>query len=294
MGKDFRNFINGSVYGMTLIIPGVSATIFAIILNFYDELLHTMNNFRANPKTHGRYLIVFVVGCAFGAVAFSSLTLYLLTNFSVPTMLFFIGLLTGVIPLIYSRAKDTSKRIAPKETLFAAVSFAALIALTFGEADTAPVPVESASNISIALIMFVLIAGLINGATLVVPGLSGALILLLMGLYPLVIYSVSCIGVFLGNPGNVSLLVDICAVLAPFGIGAIIGLLAMARIMEKLLRDYKKAAYSLILGLIIASVISLLQNPLVYQSGISAFSVTIGVLTFCAGCAGAYVMGKRA
>ena len=291
MLKDFRNLLNGVVYGMTLIIPGISATILAIILGFYDDLIFRINHFRKDYRGNTRVLGVFLAGIACGAVAFSSVIIYLLENFSFPTMLFFIGLMTGITPHVFSKAKGSSKRIKLRETLLAVFSIAALVFLSLGITGETSAELINASNIT--LMFYILLAGIINGATLVIPGLSGALLLLIMGLYPLVISSISYIGVFLGDMGNVSLLGDISLVLLPFGLGGVIGFLVMARLMEKLMRDFNESAHAVILGLILGSIIMLSYNQLTGIGNISTLSQTAALIMFCAGCAAAYLLGKR-
>jgi putative membrane protein len=288
MLKDIRNFINGSVYGITLIVPGISATIFAIILGFYDELLNALNHFREDYRKNIRYLAGFLLGIITGAVIFSYIISYLLAHFSLPTMLFFMGLLVGIVPFIFSKAKGSARRIAPREIALTILSMSALYALSRAVNETAVNPSDAINAMSVALILYIFLAGIINGATLVIPGLSGAFILLIMGLYPLVIYSISSVGVFFRDVGNFLLLRDIGMVLLPFGVGALIGCLCMARIMEKLMQRFYKAVYAVILGLLLGSVITLLQNPLMYQSGTSIIPLIVGVVAFCAGCVLAY------
>ena len=293
MFKTIRNFLNGSVYGITLIIPGVSATIFAIILGYYDELINAVNHFRDDYRKNAVYLGVFLLGIVAGSVVFSSVVLYLLANHSFPTMLFFMGLLMGIVPLVFSKAKGPSSKIAPRGIVLAIFAFIVLAVLSSVVTATALDPAESIRAMNPGLLLYIIFAGTINGASLVIPGLSGAFLLLILGLYPLVIYSVSSIGVFLGDMGNLSLLRDICIVLLPYGIGAFFGCLGMARLMEKLMRSYSQAVYAVIIGLLLGSIVSLLQNPLVSGGAASILPIVLGVITFCAGCAASYNLGKR-
>jgi putative membrane protein len=293
MLKDIRNFLNGAVYGLTLIIPGVSATILAVILGYYDELIYRINHFREDYRRSIRYLGVFVLGVAIGAVAFSSVVLFLLTNFSFPTMLFFAGLLAGIVPVSISYTKEAATRIALREAMLAIVAFAALTVLSFVAAQPSTQPTDAEGAINVLIVIFVFIAGIVNGASLLIPGLSGALILLMMGLYPLIISSVSSVGVYLGDMGNLALLWDICVVLLPFGAGALLGCLVIARVMEKLMRKYRKAVYAVILGFILGSLVSLFGNPMVYQSGMSTASMITGGMMFCGGCVLAFALGKK-
>ena len=293
MLKHIRNFLNGSVFGMTLIVPGVSATVLAIILGFYGELINTLNHFRKDYRKNARYLAVFLFGVAVGAVVFSSVIMHLLAYYSFPVMLFFMGLLAGTVPLITSKAKGEAPKMAPRNIVLALVSLAALFALSLGVNATPLNPEYAIYTMSVSLLLLVFLGGIINGATLVIPGLSGAFILLVMGLYPLIVYSISSVGDYVTNLGNFSLLRDIAMVLLPYGVGALIGCLAMARIMEKLMRYFHESVNAVILGLILGSLVTLVKNPLVSQSGSSTILFIIGAITFCAGFAAAYALGKK-
>jgi len=292
MPKDIKNFRNGLVYGITLIVPGVSATIFAIMLGFYDELLHTMNHFREDYRKNIRYFAVFLLGIITGAVLFSSVIVFLLYNFSLPSMALFLGLLLGIVPFIYSKAAAGEKIIAKKETALAVLAFIMLFLLAqMNAAEVSSTYVVG--SISTALIIYIFIAGIINGATLVIPGLSGAFILLIMGLYPLIISAVAAIGNFIIDASSVSLFYDIIIILLPFGIGALIGCLGMARIMEKMLRDYNKSVHAVILGFLIGSVVVLPMDPVVFQSGTELPMVIGGIIMLCIGFAASYLLKKK-
>jgi len=293
MPKDIRNILNGAVFGSTLIVPGVSATIFAIILGFYDELIGALNHFSKNYGKNARYIAAFLLGIAVGSIAFSSVIMYLLDNFPFPTMLFFVGLLVGILPLVASKTKAPAQRVAPREIGLALFSMVALYALSRGVNTEAFNPADALGSMSLGIVLYVFVAGVINGATLVIPGLSGAFILLIMGLYPLIIQSVSSIGEYLANPGNITLLRDICVVLLPFGGGALIGCLSMARLMEKLMRDHTSGVYAVILGLVLGSVVSMLQNPMVSRGASSVVVTAAGVVALFLGGAASYFMGER-
>ena len=292
MPKDIKNFLNGLVYGTTLIIPGVSATLFAIILKFYDDLIRIVNHFGENYRKNVRYLSVFLLGIALGTVLFSSVIVYLLENFSFPTLLFFAGLLAGIVPLIAIKAKGTTPWLAPRKIALALIAMIVLFALS-GTRSTTVNPAYAIGVMDLSVVLFLFLAGIINGATLVIPGLSGAFILLIMGLYPLVIYSVSHIGYFFLDIRNVSLLRDSAMVLVPFGVGALFGLLVTARIMEKLLRNFHDAVYAVILGLLLGSAILLLQDQIANRDDTPLLFLIVGAAAFCIGCVVSYLLGKK-
>ena len=293
MIKDFRNIINGIIYGATLIVPGVSATIFAIMLGFYDELIGSINHFRENYRKNIRYLAAFLLGIAVGAVLFSSVVLYFLDRFPLQTMVLFMGLLAGTVPLIASKADMLKRKISISKVLLTVLFLSALLAISRFASVYNSDTVQIDQAISILLILYILLAGIINGATLVIPGLSGAFLLLIMGIYPLVIGSISSVAIYLGNPGNISLLVEICFILLPFGIGGVLGLLCMARLMEKLMRDHYEAVYASILGLVLGSLIIILIDSVLPEIGQSVLSTVLSVILFIAGSLAAYMIAKR-
>jgi len=290
--KDAKNFLNGSVYGVTLIIPGVSGTIFAIMLGFYEELLYTVNHFRENYRKNIRYLAVFLLGVAAGAITFSSLILFLLEYHPFPTILFFTGLLAGTIPLVATKAKGSAQRIMPREIFLSAFFLTALVALSLIVTADTIYPTDALNAMTVGLALFVFFAGIINGATLVIPGLSGSFLLLIMGLYPLIIYSISSIGSFFGEPGNFLLLRNISMILLPYGIGALVGCLGMARIMEKLMRNFHVSVYAAILGLLLGSLFILTRDHLL-GGDIPIAALVIGIALFCIGCVLSYILGKK-
>jgi putative membrane protein len=233
------------------------------------------------------------IGAAAGVTLFSSLVDFLLKNYSFPTMLFFIGLIAGIIPHIFREVKEKGRVFALREILLVAVPFVLLILLSLVKKE-APVTNEvTINNITVPYMIFILAAGILAAAALVIPGISGSFILLLLGLYHLITASLASVRVLLADITNTGLMLDICKVLGPFGVGIIIGGLSMARLIEKLLKNHRKPLYSVILGLLAGSIIALFRDPLVYASGISVTIVSIGIAAFLLGCVLSFIAGKK-
>jgi len=293
MLKAIRNFFNGLAFGITETIPGVSGGTIAIILGFYFELIETINHFSADIRKSLCFLVPLILGIASGIVLFSSIINFLLANYSFPTMLFFIGLITGIIPHIFTRAKDSGRGFKPAQILLIAVPFLFLVTISFLKGVSITNPEVVIKNIDVPFMIFIFFSGIIAAAALVIPGISGSFVLLLLGIYPVAIYSVSSIRFLLGDFGNTELLLNICKVLAPLAIGVIIGGLSMVRLIEKLLKNHARIVYSIILGLLLGSVCVLFKDPIVYKSGISVITIIIGAATFSLGCALSYKIGKK-
>ena len=293
MLKHIRNFFNGMVFGVTEIIPGVSGGTIAVLLGFYGELIEAINHFTQNYKKHLKFLLPLVLGMVSGILLFSSLIHYLLTNHSFPTMLFFIGLIAGLIPLVYAKVKERGQRLRTGEMALIAVPMLFLIVMSGLKPEAAASPADVIGNMDIRYMAFLFFVGMVAAAALIIPGVSGSFVMLLMGVYPVVVFSVSSIRHWLGDITNLSLMLDICKVLIPFGIGVIAGGLSMAKLVEKLLKSYSKIIYSIILGLLLGSVYALFKEPIVFQSGVTPAAAVVSAITFAAGFAAALTIGKK-
>ena len=295
MKKTVRNFFNGLAFGITETVPGVSGGTIALILGFYYELIRSVNHFRKDYKKSLNFLIPLLLGVAVGALAFSSIINFFLKNYSFPTMTFFIGLITGIIPAIYSKVKEPGKIFNVKEIILILLPIILLVLISNlkGMADSVTDPAEVIKNIDVLFMVFIFFVGMMAAAALVIPGISGSFVMLLCGIYPLFTYTLSSVRILLADIANIELWLNICKVLGPLGIGIIIGGLSMARLIEKLLNNYTKIIYSVILGLLLGSVYALFNDPIVYQSGISLPIIILGAETLFFGAVISYNLGKR-
>ena len=292
MLKTIRNLLNGLAFGITETVPGVSGGTIAIILGFYDELIGSINNFRKEPRKCFKILFPMLIGVIIGVVAFSSVMYYLLANYTLPTMTFFIGLIMGIIPIIFSKVKEPGKGLKPGGTAIIALPALLVIVIAGLRGTEIRDPVSVIAEINFPFMLFLLLAGVIAAMALVIPGISGSFILLLIGIYPLATFSISSLRLLISEPSG-ELFLDICKVLVPLGIGVIIGGLVMCRIIEGLLERHYTVAYSIILGLLLGSIYALLREQILAQSEVQASAVIIAVITCAAGCLLSYNLGKK-
>ena len=293
MKKTIRDFLCGLAFGITETLPGISGSTIAIILGFYFELISAINHFSGDVKKNLKFLLPLALGLAAGILIFSSVINFLLTGFSFPTMLFFIGLIAGIIPHFFTRVKNKGRKFNPVDFLLVLIPFAALLIISGLRGITADEPEILINAISIQYMIFIFFAGVLAAAALVIPGFSGSFVMLLLGIYPLVIFCISSLRIFLADVSNTSLLLNICRVLGPLAAGVIAGGLCMVALIEKLLKNHSHTVYSVILGLLCGSVFVLFRNPIVYRSGVSALIIAAGVITFAAGSVIAFTLGRK-
>jgi len=265
--------LKGIVIGVANVIPGVSGGTMMVSMGVYDTLLGCITNLFGQFKKSILTLLPYIVGAAVGIVALASVLKYLFENYPLPTYTAFIGLiLGGLSPLL--KLIDKKKINALAMILF--ILFAALIifmAVQYPEESDATV------DFSLAQAILLLGVGVIASATMIIPGVSGSMILMLLGYYQTIINAIDGLktGLFAADPG---LVLAELKILLPFGVGVVIGIYAVAKLIEWLIRRFPQYTYMAILGLVVASPVALLIRC--DMTGVTPVIVLISLVTFIA------------
>lgn len=266
MKEKLKLVIKGFVIGIANIIPGVSGGTLAITLGIYEDLINAISHFFTNFKKNLEFLILLGIGAVLSILTLSKLINFSLTKFPVPTTLFFIGLIVGGVPLIYKNVKGNKLNI--KYAISFIIPFALIMAITFMDSGNKAI---SLANMN-ALKMIVLgLIGIVAAATMVIPGISGSFVLMLLGYYKPIVKTIS-------DLTNFKLLAHNLMVLIPFGLGVLLGIVLVAKIVEYLLKKHEKITYYAILGFIISSIISLIVNLFSYSTTIYQLLASIVLL----------------
>ncbi|MCL2031270.1 MAG: DUF368 domain-containing protein [Oscillospiraceae bacterium] len=293
MNNGIKHFLHGLVLGITQIVPGMSGGTVAVVLGFYDDLIRTVNRFSAHYRKSFAMVGPLLLGTILGLLLFSSVVDFLLLRYSLPTMLFFIGLIAGVVPPVYRKVKERGRRFTPKEAALVLLPLAVLIVLSHIPKISLAVPPANPQDIGVPYMLFLIFCGMLAAAALVVPGISGAFLLLLLGPYPLVIRTLSSVHLLLTDAASAGLWIGIGKVLVPLGIGIGIGGMLMLRLIEKLLTRHHQSVYLVILGLLLGSVYALFNGETIFQSGVSLPAAAIGAAMLAGGFALSFVLAKN-
>ena len=140
----------------------------------------------------------------------------------------------------------------------------------------------NAADVSFGLINVVklLLVGIIAAATMVIPGVSGSMMLMLLGYYDTILKTINNFMDALVAFDMQEILVQ-CGILIPFGIGVILGIFLIAKIIEFIFSKAEIHAYYAIIGLILASPVAILLKT--DWSGFSVLTLAVGLVTFAAG-----------
>ena len=289
--KFFLDIIKGIFIGVANIIPGVSGGTMAVSMGVYDKLIGAINDLTKHFKKAFLTLLPLAIGMIGGIGVFSFIIPYCLTNFSFQTCMCFTGLIIGGIPAIIQKTghalKAEKKKINPIHIVFFLIFAALAVVMALLNPES-----TGADDITIDALMIVkLVAiGVIGAATMVIPGVSGSMILMMLGFYSGIIGTISK---FLSalKALDMATLGHCCLVLIPFAIGCIVGILLISKLITFLLKKFESVTYCAILGLITASPFAILykmENPV-----FTPVSVIIGILLFVVSAAFTYWFGKK-
>ncbi|MBR2663322.1 MAG: DUF368 domain-containing protein [Clostridia bacterium] len=243
--------VRGAVIGVSNIIPGVSGGTMAVSMGIYDRLIYAFNKIFRQFKKSFRELLPILIGVLIGLFAFAALIGTLLGTNSeeipgtrLPTNFAFIGLILGGLPAIF-------KRVNMKEAKWPGlILFLLFLALVVVLPLLSPPETKTVDHsLGTALLMIPL--GAIASATMVIPGVSGSMILMLLGYYNSVINAMNDL-----RGGDWSSLV----ILAPYVVGLLIGLVSIAKLMNYLLKEHATLTFCAIFGLVIGSPVTLLMQ----------------------------------
>lgn len=270
-----KKILQGMVVGIANIIPGVSGGTMMVAMGLYDKLIHAITHLKSEFKESMKLLLPIFVGAGLAIVALSRLFEFLLEVYPIQTNFAFCGLIAGSLPFIVKKVKGhavSTGKIIAFVVFFAIVVLMAVMGETGG----------NAADVSFNLINVIklLLVGIIAAATMVVPGVSGSMMLMLLGYYDTILRTINNFIDALVAFDIQGMIVQ-CGILVPFGIGVVLGIFLIAKLIEFIFSKAEIHAYYAILGLIIASPIAILLKT--DWSGFSVLTLIMGLITFAAG-----------
>ena len=269
--------IKGFLFGIANIIPGVSGGTLALTMGVYEDLIESISHFFKDVRKSLKFLCVFGLGAILSILLMSKVISLSLDKFPFPTTLFFVGLIIGGIPLLTRKVRKN--KVKPFNVLLFLITFGIVIGMAFMQEGN---NVVSLSNVTPWMMFLLFIVGMVAAATMVIPGVSGSFVLMLLGFYKPVVNTVSQLTDF-------SMLGHNLLVLVPFGIGVLLGIVLIAKLIEFLFNKYELSTYYAILGFLIASIFTLCAT--LFGVDFSNIEVVVGVVLFVIAAVIGYKLG---
>ena len=229
--------LKGCAMGMADVVPGVSGGTIAFISGIYEELLDSIRSVDATAlrlllrfrlaefwrHINGRFLLPVLLGIAVAIFSLARLMTYLLTNHPIAIWSFFFGLIVASALLVARQIGRWDWRTVLAFAVGAAAAWWITVAT----------PAETPDDW-----WFVMLSGAIAICAMILPGISGAFILLLLGKYQYIMHAV---GEF-----------DI-PVIAVFVIGAVAGIISFSHLLSWLLKHWHDVTVAVLMGFMVGS-----------------------------------------
>jgi putative membrane protein len=270
-----KKLLKGIVMGIANIIPGVSGGTMAVSMGIYDRLIHCLTHLFKEFKESMKFLIPIFLGIGIALVGLSFIIEPAFAYFPLQTNCLFIGLIVGGLPAVWQKVKGKGIKISyivPFVLFFAVVVGMAAI----GEKE------GTAADLSFSVwsVIRLFAVGIIASATMVIPGVSGSMMMLLMGYYNPIVAAIKNFVTALAAFDMAGIL-EGCGILVPMGLGIVVGIFAIAKVIEIIFEKFPIQAFWAIIGLIVASPIAIFLLGDV--GAITVIGILTSIVTFAVG-----------
>lgn len=230
-------YLKGIGMGSADVVPGVSGGTIAFITGIYEQLLDSIRSVDATAlgylrkfkikdlweHVNGTFLMVLFAGIATSVISLAKIITHLLSENPIQVWSFFFGLIVISALIILREIKQWNFGVI--------IAIVAGIAAAYFITSSTPAETPEAK-------WFLFIAGAVAICAMILPGISGAFILLLFGKYEYVLTAVKELKI-----------VDILI----FGLGCIVGLLSFARLVSWLFNKFHNLTVGVLSGFMIGS-----------------------------------------
>ena len=252
-------FLKSIIIGIANIIPGVSGGTLAVMLNVYDPITEKIGNFflvdRKTKFSYFFYLLVVLIGAGTGIFLFANIIKYSITNYPRITVTVFTLLILPSIPYIV-KGLDYKKKKNILAFCCGAIIMIIFIflGLKYGDKTTGAVTIQLVKGVCFTrgYLLKLLFCGIIAAGAMIIPGISGSLLLMMLGEYYNVVYLISSLA---SSIREKSFTIFSPLIMLAFGIG--IGLVAFSKAINYLLKNHREVTLFFIEGIITFSIIQM-------------------------------------
>ena len=240
--------------GIADLVPGISGGTIAFITGIYEDFIEALNNINLKifdgdlinqfTKKKFDFLLILISGILFSILSFSKLLTYLLTNFNIELRSFFLGLILVSIIILYRSINQI--RLIQVQYIFLLIFSILSSFMIFNMSSFEPK----------VTVLYIFLCGVICSLAMILPGISGAYILIILGTYEFLIDKIS----------NLFLDIDSIKIVCIFGFGFVIGIIFFSKFIKYLLLNFKKSTFVALIGLIIGSLPKVLPMESNYDS----------------------------
>mgnify|MGYP002213093432 FL=1 len=240
--------------GIADLVPGISGGTIAFITGIYEDFIEALNNINFKifdgdlinqfTKKKFDFLLILISGILLSILSFSKLLTYLLTNFNIELRSFFLGLILVSIIILYRSINQI--RLIQIQYIFLMIFSILSSFMIFNMSSFEPK----------VTVLYIFLCGVVCSLAMILPGISGAYILIILGTYEFLIDKIS----------NLFLDINSIKIVCIFGFGFIIGIIFFSKFIKYLLLNFKNSTFVALIGLIIGSLPKVLPIESSYDS----------------------------
>lgn len=240
--------------GIADLVPGISGGTIAFITGIYEDFIEALNNINFKifdgdlinqfTKKKFDFLLILISGILLSILSFSKLLTYLLTNFNIELRSFFLGLILVSIIILYRSINQI--RLIQFQYIFLLIFSILSSFMIFNMSSFEPK----------VTVLYIFLCGVVCSLAMILPGISGAYILIILGTYEFLIDKIS----------NLFLDINSIKIVCIFGFGFIIGIIFFSKFIKYLLLNFKNSTFVALIGLIIGSLPKVLPIESSYDS----------------------------
>ena len=242
----FFNFLRGIVIGIAEIIPGISGGTMAVLMNIYSDLIAAISNFKQQFKQSFFLLFPLLLGMGMSILALSHIIKNLLLSYPMQMNFLFLGLILGIIPMLFRKA--TTDKVQPINVIPLIVMLTIMLCMTWISFRSGTISNTVITVMSIYTFGRFLLVGFLAAICLILPGISGSMVMVIFGVYDSVIVAISSLHLIM---------------LLPIAIGILLGITLGSKILSHLLQNFSQPTYFAICGLVCGSTIPLFLRALI-------------------------------
>ena len=254
--------LKGVLVGVGFITPGLSGGVLAVVFGIYEPLMRFLGNLREKFLKNALFFLPVGIGGTIGVVAFSAVVDFAFSNFAAQFTWLFIGFIAGTFPSLFKKSGEKGRKTW-HWLLLVLVAVGMVFFMRW---------METIRTVQLApsFLNWVL-SGALIGLGVVVPGMSPSNFLIYLDLYQPMASGIRQLEL---------------GVILPLGLGLILIVLLLARLISWLFKKYFTVMYHLILGIVIGSTIVIIPE------GVSGWAIAVCAVLFVVGALISYALAK--
>ena len=280
MGKSgisgfFYRMLCGAFLGISVIAPGISGSIMAVMMGIYDELIGIISNPFKNLKKNIIYIFPMGIGAVISILLLINALDFLFEHYTVPAYLLFMSLILGSVPTVIGEAKkDTIKK---RYFIGTAVAFVFALSIGLLAKHNLGISIDTSSALSTSMRIYLPVCGLVSGMMSMLPGMSISMLLMMFGVYETLLRLAKGAMSFerWGSSEWISEIIVIFTIAAAF----LVGMVLFSNVTKRVLKKHHSFGFLMILGFMTGSIISIFPGIPKDAAGwvMSIAAIAIGV-----------------